>query len=436
LQVTTSDTWGLNLISVAFPGLSKLELNVDGADLGEELLALLQQCSRLASLTIYSFGIDEAVLVPTSVAAALAQLPALKELALWPADHNSLPAIFAAALSGLTALKVSTTCEHHLQAGIITAAARNPNLQDLRIQTDDAETPTAAQLAHVLAACPLVTSLSLTDTVLNDQGLEAVLTHGPNITKLVARSITTEASFAERACKWESLYVQGDNHPSVLTLARLPLRTVTELSAWGGFLFQLPLELQLPVSRMPAEQLPAILRQAATNMASCPAWPAGFHGSISLKGDPVFSNMTVFDSQQRTQLIEALKPLGGPAVKEVEVSIGSASFQWGRPEVQALARSLGGQVTSLQLGDCSLSADFWMALEECFPALRSLYLKKDVTCSAPDVAMFCSTRPADRRFTMDLTADVYDAVSGEQLQASLAARGMTHVKLMRIAAET
>jgi hypothetical protein len=306
----------------------------------------------------------------------------------------------------------------------------------LRIDATEGS-PTAAQLGQLLAACPSLTELDLQFTVLNDQGLEAVLTHGPDITSLTLGSIRAEHSFADKVCKWERLCVTGKvdySHvqPSVLLLAGLPLRTVTDLVFWGARGLS---DLQLPLSRVPAAQLPVILRQAATNLASCPAWQAGSKGRVSLKGDPwlALDNPAVFDGQQHIQLIEALTPLGGPAVKQVEVSINGAIFQWGPPEVQALARSLGGQVTSLQLGHCILLPDYWVALNECFPALTSLHLLQSVTCSASDVAIFCSTRAADHPFTLYLRGNVYDAIHGQQVQASLLARGMAHVRVVRVA---
>jgi hypothetical protein len=271
---------------------------------------------------------------------------------------------------------------------------------------------------------------------INDQGLGAMLTLTPNITSLTIGSIKAEMSFADRPCNWQKLLLgeQADYayvQPSVLLLARLPLRRVMHLSIWRSNLS----ELQLPLGRIPHAQLHVILRQAATNLASCPAWQAGSKSQVSLQGDPgpAPPNMVGLNGQQAIQLLESLAPLGGPAVKQVEVSISSAVFQWGCPEVQALARSLGGQVTDLLLGQCSLQSDFWVALDECFPALTSLHLQQSATCYAPDVAIFCSNRPADRPFTLHLTADVYDAVDGEHLQASLAARGITHVAVARVA---
>jgi hypothetical protein len=403
------------------------------------LLASLQNCSNLSSLTLKAFRLPEGAASPA--AAALAQLSGLKELSLIPRDYDDLGAAsLAQQMSGLTALWMDGYYTDGFHSAIAKAAAHNPNLQDLQVGHEDGEGPTAAQLADLLAACPSLTVLNMELADFDDEGLEVLLTHGSNITSLNLSSFfELQSSFAERACRWQTLRLRLAD---ALVLARLPLRTVTQLTIGSP---NSPLELDLPLETMPAEQLPLILRQAATNLASCPAWQAGSKSKISLEGDPgpipkPQDTLTVFGGQQRIQLFEALAPLGGPAVKQVEVSIRGATFQWGRPEVQALARSLGGQVTSLELSYCSLQSDFWVALDECFPALTSLHLELRVTCSAPHVALFCGARAAGRPFTLRLkaTADfwgvegVYSAVQGEQLQAGLEAMGMAHVSVVRV----
>jgi hypothetical protein len=417
--------------------LTTLELEVDGVRLGEPVAALLQQCRTLSSLSIRGYTLDDEG--TPAIAAAVAQLSSLRGLTLLPADYyeDLSPALIAAAVSTLTALCLPADCEINFQDSTLMAVMHNPQLKVLQIDAA-MEHPSSAHLEQLLAACPSLTELDMPDTLLDDQGLEAVLTHGPNITSLSLGSNKIDTSFAARPCKWRTLktlegfVLNSDRQPTVLLLARLPLRTVTELEILGFADPSRPLKLELPLGRMPDAQLPAILRQAATNLASCPAWQAGSKSQISVRGDPACAppNTVVFDAQLRIQLFEALAPLGGPAVKQVELSIGKASFQWGRPEVQALARSLGGQVTTLKLGDCSLQSDFWAALDECFPALTSLQLQEGATCSATDVALFCGTRAAGRPFTLRLIADVYGAVQGEQLQAGLTARGLAHVSVV------
>jgi hypothetical protein len=423
---------------MAFPAIHKLELNFRESDLEPALLASLQNCSNLSSLTLKAFRLPEGAASPA--AAALAQLSGLKELSLIPRDYDDLGAAsLAQQMSGLTALWMDGYYTDGFHSAIVKAAAHNPNLQDLQVGHEDGEGPTAAQLAALLAACPALTVLNLELAWLDDEGLEVLLTHGSNITSLNLSSFELQSSFAERACRWKTVKL---GLADALVLARLPLRTVTQLTIGSP---NSPLELDLPLGEVPDAQLPAILHQAATNMASCPAWQAGSKSQISLLGYPgpipkPEDTLTVFDGEQRIQLFEALAPLGGPAVKEVEVSIKGATFQWGRPEVQALARSLGGQVTSLLLSYCSLQSDFWVALDECFPALTSLHMELRVTCSAPHVALFCGARAAGRPFTLRLkaTADfwgvegVYSAVQGEQLQAGLEAMGMAHVSVVRV----
>jgi hypothetical protein len=429
LQVNSKSTWAFNLVPLAFPALTTLELDVDGVRLREPVVALLQQCRTLSSLSICGYTLDDEG--TPAIAAAVAQLSSLRDLTLLPADYyeDLSPALIAAAVSSLTALRLPADCGNHFQEGTLTAVAHNPGLKTLRIHAIQ-EYPTAAQLAQLLAAVPSLTELDMPETLLDDQGVEAVLTHGSNITSLNVLSIKVETSFVDQPCNWQKLSVEDCyEQPSVLMLAHLPLRKVNDLHIWSS---NLP-ELQLPLGRAPHAQLPAILRQAATNLASCPAWQAGFKGSISLTGGPgpALPNRVVFDGRQRIQLIKALAPLGSPALKQMQVSIDGAVFQWGRSEVRALARSLGGQVASLQLGDCTLQPDFWLALDECFPALTFLRLQQDVTCSPPDAALFCGARPADRPFTLSLHNEVYVDINGQQLRGSLAARGVAHVKVMR-----
>jgi hypothetical protein len=101
--------------------------------------------------------------------------------------------------------------------------------------------------------------------------------------------------------------------------------------------------------------------------------------------------------------------------------------------VQTLACSLSGQVMEPLLGHCTLTPEFWVALGELAPAVTHLQLQSTVMCSAPDVAMFSITRAADRPLTLKLADGVHSAIQAQQVQASLAARGVTHVGVVRTA---
>jgi hypothetical protein len=180
----------MNLVPLAFTALTTLELDVHRVRLREPVVTLLQQCRTLSSLSISGYSLDDQA--TPAVANAVAQLSSLRDLTLWPCDYSEdeSPILIAAAVSSLTALRLSADCAAHFQEGILAAVAHNPHLKVLRIDDGD-DSPTAAQIGQLLAACPSLTELDLQCTVLNDQGLEAVLTYGPNITSLTLGSIRT-----------------------------------------------------------------------------------------------------------------------------------------------------------------------------------------------------------------------------------------------------
>jgi hypothetical protein len=108
----------------------------------------------------------------------------------------------------------------------------------------------------------------------------------------------------------------------------------------------------------------------------------------------------------------------------------NASFEWGRPEVEALARSLNStRITTMQLDSGSLSAGFWAALDEKLPSLTSMCLSEDVTLSAFDVAVFCSRRRHDHTLTISMNKQLYQSINGAQLQASLAGQGISRTQI-------
>jgi hypothetical protein len=430
LQVVSSKTTHLNLLGPAMPCLKHLKVDLHGNDEGEGgLFTGLQACTGLEVLHVSGLSISPAAVKPCAL--LLARLPALKDVSLHiPVTGNTGPSGFVQQLTGLTSLCFdSYGCDH--VSSMFAAAAHNPALQAFSVGYAGDEGFSAAELQHFLTSCTSLTSLDVTCFCFDEDDVEVLLTYGTKITTLKAFMIGTDTSFAGRQCSWKSLTLAGDDsYPTVLNWANLPLKGVEELDHVLGSLGVL----QLPLSRVEPDQLATVLRQATTNLAGCPAWQADPGSFIALHDDPsgLSPEPITFSAQQRIQLLEALAPVGGPHVKRFEATVQDAVFEWGRPELQALGRSLSsGQLSSLELSYCILTTGFWAALDEVLPALSSLQLLNDVICSVADVIVYCSKRRNGHPFTLTLGDAVYTAVGGPQLQAALAAQGSVHVSVER-----
>jgi hypothetical protein len=300
---------------------------------------------------------------------------------------------------------------------------------------DDYEVP-AAPLQQLLQGCPSLAHLSFKATAVHQDALEVILTHGTNITSLVASNLAPDSSIAGRTVAWRNLVLVNEDWPTVLHLANLPLQTVTSLQ-----LSQDPVaglgDLELPISSVPSDQLPGLLLQATTNLGGCPAWQSKPAAQIALYDDsPIDDDDTpatiCFDTEQGLQLMHALAPLGGPHVKACVLNMDGCSIELGRAEVAALAQSLGKGLMSLRLSHCSLEAGFWGALHDALPSLQLLVLEEQVTCSAADVGIFCGRRCASGRpFLLRMSDAVYEPCEGDELQQGLVAQGLTRMKLRK-----
>jgi hypothetical protein len=414
----------LNLIGLAMPCLEQLSVHLKGASLGDcGLFTGLQQCTQLSVLGIHNFDIPAAAVKPAG--AALAHLKALRSLTL-TSSCDTNPAGLLAQLTSLTALVVESPRADHIR-DMVVAAARNSGLRVMSVSVSGAATPSTFEWSHLLTSCPLVETLNLTYDEVPEDVLDVLLTHGTNITSLDTFTITPTTSFAHRPCRWERLGLRFDKGPSLLQLAYLPLHSVTDLDVpdeRAGFV--------LPLVSVPADQLPSLLRQAASNLAGCPAWQADPESSIALWSSETPPEKVVLTPHQRIQLLEALAPLGGPHIEEFEAHVHDAVFKWGRPEVQALGRSLSSEhLESLQLDCCILTAGFWAALGDELPSLSSLYLHRDVTLSAFDLAVFCSKARQGDTLTISLNRELYESVNGGELQASLVDQGLVHTQIVK-----
>jgi hypothetical protein len=391
LQVNIQGAEFLNLLGSAMPALRHVYVDMDGGDIhGGGLFTGLQLCRQLSTLCLEEFTISPAAVGPA--ATALAQLPALRDLCLaTPESCDTNVAEMIEELTCLTALELWVKgCdwddEKNVQS-MFTAAARNPALRVFRTHIGVLGSPAAADIQHLLEACPSLSDLDLSGATVSPDALEVLLTHGTSITSLGAEFLETEVSLADRPCSWKYLFLESECYPSVLHLAHLPLRGVTFLRSQGTCLDLATL--QLPLCTMAAEDMPWLLHQAATNLAACPAWKAAPLDSIDLEGDPRQywdQDTVIFSAQERIQLLEALAPLGGPHVTKFAGDIQGTWFEWGRAEVQALAGSLrSDKVTTLSLNYCHLAADSWAALDEFLPELETLQLGKHATYSTLDI---------------------------------------------------
>jgi hypothetical protein len=411
-QLTTGCSNGLELLSQAFPALHSLKLDAAG-NLDGAVLSGLQGCQQLCQLHLHNCGVSrEAV---ESSAAALGRLPSLKEVSLW----GSTPLELVAQLTGLT--KLAMQAPNSWSIDWVQVATHNPQLQCLS-QAEawgpwSCDVP-ASSLEQVLRACPGMTQLQLACKSIDQAGLDVLLTHGSNITSLAAFSLDADTSRADAQCSWEELHFS--TAPKLQHIAYLPLKTVKFLSP--GLLSDLGPDLRLPVGTMPDDQLPALLHQAAANLASAPAWQLEEYSHITLRAGSRTTPHNL-SSELRLQLLQALAPLKFPRETKLELY----GCDCGRPEVAALQHSLGSELTILSLAHCSLTPCFWSALHQLLPNLTEVTLERQVECQVSDLIVFCCTRPARRQFELYLGDGMYDTFQGDSIQASLQEQGLTHV---------
>jgi hypothetical protein len=95
----------------------------------------------------------------------------------------------------------------------------------------------------------------------------------------------------------------------------------------------------------------------------------------------------------------------------------------------ALASSLGNTLSRLELNHCTLTAGFWVALDEMLPALEYLHLRYDVSCSPAHIALFCGRR-GPQPFTLELPPGLFKKCDGQELMAGLVAQGLSHVQVL------
>jgi hypothetical protein len=344
-------TCPFNLIAPAFPALKHLYVHLNGANLGGKggLLDCLQGHPTITSLHLHGFNLQEEAV--QEAASDLASLPSLVDLELeQQGGSKPNPASLVAQLTGLTRLGFGYDGKSR---PMFEAAAHNPHLRSLHVDSSSDEHLPAAPVGQMLQACSQLTHLSFGSSTLGQDVLDLLLADGSHVTSMTAGSMTPAASMAGRQWGVIELNLQDENAANTRHLAGLPLQTVTRLefarSRSHGLGF---LELPMGEDNESIDSVFDLLRQAAINLAACPAWQAQPASKITLFGDPAWSLLNdigevtlpeeSFTAQQALDLFESLAPLGGPHVTEVELCIDSMCFDLGSAEVEALGRSVRG----------------------------------------------------------------------------------------------
>jgi hypothetical protein len=377
--------------------------------------------AHLSSLSLYDVSATTAARTP--IAAALASLPKLRSLALYP----SIQLEIAGQLTGLTNLEICIgdmfwyrlqqeeeseeeegnineggSKFKHMVGSAIATAAHNAGLQHAKLEfCRGFVTLGPHNLRCLLEGCGQLTYLDLPDTIIDQTSLDLLLQHGPHITSLSVDSFQLSADRADRQCSWKTLHLELESQriaPSLLQFAYLPIKqveTITtkvhpddddEFDDWDVDTAAEPLQLlyiPLPTCDKTATtgQLSALLSSAATCLAGSACWKRSPASSITIIGP----------GADQQQLLRVLAPLGGPHIRELFIYPRGADMQLGPSDVHALASSLGNTLTHVSLSNATDSSGsqpvkhkitllpgFWQALASCFPAAKQLQIDENV----------------------------------------------------------
>jgi hypothetical protein len=174
------------------------------------------------------------------------------------------------------------------------------------------------------------------DDVIGKESMKVLLTHGTHLTSISAGAMCPGTSVATKQCKWKELTLSSVAHSSVEHLAYLPLHSVTKLTLGYTKAYGLGV-IELPLLSVSPRRMPALVRQAATNLAACPAWKNKPSEDIHIWGDPRANHTRLrkrFTPQQLMQLLEALTPLSGSHLRELSVCIEGITVKLGQAEMQ------------------------------------------------------------------------------------------------------
>jgi hypothetical protein len=294
---------------------------------------------------------------------------------------------------------------------MLKVAGQNTGLVQLEFHRSHAQPPfMTGHQRTLLSTCTSLTQLHIAGFHIDGQALDLLLTHCTSITDLTLGRITLDSSRADRQCSWRKLTLRGSFDTTLLQLTYLPLRAVQEL--WDPFVNTGTLCLP-PPDVVPTTQLPSLLRQAATNLATCPAWIRTPPSQIRLS----WGKGHELGAEQRVQLFKALVPLGVGHVTEMVISL-EEQLELGCMEVQALVSSIGDSLQTLRLANCTLLGTFWKALAQHLPHLSYLDLYSNVATSVIDITVYLTLQSSSSTQPMRLEVDqgVLDAQSRLQLE--------------------
>jgi hypothetical protein len=414
---------GTHLIPRAFPSLHSLTLTRTRLDDGSLFSQLADQpaCS-LTSLHLGTCSIDSAAV--QQVAIALAKLPGMQALRL---DEGISPALatqglpdslvpIAAHLTALTRLTISST-EAVLNEQQLALVMQNQGLRSLSLVNRELPLRRLQPnlLRQVLTSCTALTQLTLTCRRVDDQGLGVLLTHGTSITDLTLGTASLKTSKADRACSWRKLVL---HRGTLQEYAYLPLKSVQQLqrvedgdqATLGKF--------ALPHDT-PAAQLPDLLHQATTNLASCPAWTSAPPSELQLVGSP--QDLT---SAQRVQLLQALAPVAGRHVSKLVLHV---KMELGPAEVEAIASNFAGSLTSLHLDLVTLHDSFWRPLTQHFHSLQELWLGNNIKANVISVVKCLRTWRPSQMLTASITC--FKEVDAARLRSFVDTRRLENIHL-------
>jgi hypothetical protein len=275
-------------------------------------------------------------------------------------------------------------------------------LQDLQLETEDDPFITPEQITRILTSCKQLTSLTV-DYPLFQAEFDALLTHGPQLTRLTCGDLHLTEDRSATPCSLKELVMMTED-PNAETLAYIPTASLTRLAFLGDAVLPSPcptLEF-VPRKRSVPANMPELVRRSLVNLMRCPAWQqCGPRVHVRL------STRRGRDMPELLSLIPALAPL---ASKEVKLSIDMEGGDVGASELQQLGFALGSSLTQLVLGECDLSPDFWPAVWAHLPGLQQVTVGSRVRGAnvLHELASFCScaTRPLQLRLGQRLYTQV------------------------------